>query len=466
MAFNFRRIQQGGLTIMPQSADTTSELGDLQVLSSTNEIVFNNGSGSSPLLTAINTATVSNKTFLSPLILTQTATPANPPSGENSLYFKNDNGLYILDSAGVEIQVAGPTAVFFDSSLEIQNTADNSKIAEFSVASISPSTIRTFTFPDASGTLVLTNNPQTLSNKTLDNTNILTIKDSNLLIQNNADLTKEIKFDLSNITTATTRTYTFPDLNTTLIGPYNIRTESTTYTAIANDYILATAASSWTLTLPTAIGIAGQVISVKRTDLVANSLITITTTSAQNIDGLSNVYLYTQGEEYTFVSNGSNWSIQSHKCTTQWISYPLSITGSIANPTKGTNIVNDSAFWRRVGDSMEITYTYYQSNGAGGDGGSGVYLFSVPVGFGSMNTSIVTTSTDTTNFALGTIVGSAIMFSTTSSDGGIIEPYNSSNLYILMPNPRNAVLGQANYTLAGPATYTFRATIPIINWLP
>ena len=42
---------------------------------------------------------------LGALILSQIAKPANPSSGKNKLYFKSDDNLYKLNSAGVEAQV-------------------------------------------------------------------------------------------------------------------------------------------------------------------------------------------------------------------------------------------------------------------------------------------------------------------------------------------------------------------------
>lgn len=58
---------------------------------------------------------------------------------------------------------------------------------------------------------------QSPQNKVLDNTNTITVKDANLTLQDDGDTTKQAKFQLSGLTTATTRTYTLPDITDTLV---------------------------------------------------------------------------------------------------------------------------------------------------------------------------------------------------------------------------------------------------------
>lgn len=57
----------------------------------------------------------------------------------------------------------------------------------------------------------------TLTNKTLDNTDTVTLKDTLFTLQDDGDTTKQLRFQLSGLTTATTRTLTAPDVSDTLV---------------------------------------------------------------------------------------------------------------------------------------------------------------------------------------------------------------------------------------------------------
>lgn len=67
---------------------------------------------------------------------------------------------------------------------------------------------------------------QNLTNKTLDNTNTVTLKDTLFTIQDDGDVTKQARFQLSGITTGTTRTYTLPNASVTLADTSSAQTFS------------------------------------------------------------------------------------------------------------------------------------------------------------------------------------------------------------------------------------------------
>ena len=90
--------------------------------------------------------------------------------------------------------------------LAIRDADDNTKIARFDSGTISGSTTRTFTFPDENGTL-LTSASTIPGGGFLDNT---------FRISDNSDNDKKLAFECSGITSGQTRTMTVPDSSGTI----------------------------------------------------------------------------------------------------------------------------------------------------------------------------------------------------------------------------------------------------------
>lgn len=124
--------------------------------------------------------------------------------------------------------------------------------------------------------------------------------------------------------------------------------KTTTYAIAATDEVVVTDATSgsFTVTLPTAVGYTGKKFQIKRIDQTLANAVTIATTSSQTIDGVTTRKLMTQYEQFTVVSNGSNWIVTSH-------SYP---SGFTAYTPTGSWVSNTTYVgrWRRNGDTMSL----------------------------------------------------------------------------------------------------------------
>lgn len=203
------------------------------------------------------------------------------------------------------------TIMVKDSLLSIQDDGDTTKVAQFQASGITTGTTRTYTFPDVSMTLSGQANSETLSNKTLDNTSVITIKGSNLRLEDASDTTKQAQFGLSGISTATLRTFGLPDANTTLVGADATQTlTNKTIAGGSNTISGISLTSSVTGTLPIANGGTSGATAI----LGFNALSPITTKGDLiSSDGTNNVRfgVGSNGKVLTADStqtSGLNWS--------------------------------------------------------------------------------------------------------------------------------------------------------------
>jgi len=98
---------------------------------------------------------------------------------------------------------------------QIDYAADFIEIAD--VSANQSKKIKPSNFLAITGAVLGTTDSQTITNKTIGITNIVTFRDDRFTLQDSADTTKQAVFELSGITTATTRTYTLPNASSTLV---------------------------------------------------------------------------------------------------------------------------------------------------------------------------------------------------------------------------------------------------------
>lgn len=109
-----------------------------------------------------------------------------------------------------DVTIPGLTAL-----TSIDRAADLFEVSDTSDSNNSKKTTINNMLNITSQPLALTDT-QSPTNKTFDNSNILTLRDDRFTLQDNSDTTKQAVLQLSGITTGTTRTYTLPDRSSTL----------------------------------------------------------------------------------------------------------------------------------------------------------------------------------------------------------------------------------------------------------
>lgn len=86
--------------------------------------------------------------------------------------------------------------------------------------------------------------------------------------------------------------------------PFTNRTS--TYTVDNEDCVVNCTSGTFTVTLPTAVGLEGQYFIVKNS---GTGVITIDGDGSETIDGQSNKILAVQYESMTMISDGANWKV-------------------------------------------------------------------------------------------------------------------------------------------------------------
>jgi microcystin-dependent protein len=114
------------------------------------------------------------------------------------------------------------TVTLYDNKFTLQDDAAPAKQAQFDASGITNGQTRILALPDANDTLAVLNLAQTVKNKTIDDTNNITIKDANLTIEDDVDPTKKFKFDISPLNTGVSVTVKLPSANNDILVAANL----------------------------------------------------------------------------------------------------------------------------------------------------------------------------------------------------------------------------------------------------
>ena len=110
------------------------------------------------------------------------------------------------------------------------------------------------------------------------------------------------------ITSTTTVNDAFFRLQNSISGMTSYTAKTSTYSVLTSDFMVDCTSGTFTVTLPTAVGITGKRFLIKNSGA---GTITIATTSSQTIDGTTTKTLNVQYSNYQVISDGANYKVIS-----------------------------------------------------------------------------------------------------------------------------------------------------------
>lgn len=253
-----------------------------------------------------------------------------------------------------------------------------------------------------------TTDSQSPTNKTFDNTNTVTLKDTLFTLQDDGDTSKQARFQLSGITTATTRTYTLPNASDTLAGIAT--TQTLTNKTITSPTITGGTIDNTTITVDS---ISGHTTSTLVT--VANMQISNGVINTANAVTSTSIAAGAVQPQALVSGTGSGWSWQS------W-------TPTWTNMSTGASTV--SAKYIQVGKTVfyRIGVTF-----AGGNTPSGDVSFTLPVTSVTFPGSSTTQTMGQVNFyntGVKVYDGTVVWGTTTTAFLRVLQNADASGAYL------------------------------------
>lgn len=273
--------------------------------------------------------------------------------------------LYSATSGIVDLALPNPTAGYFLRWNGAEDGLENAVLASVGTYTFSigtgilsqtaddTATVRTLT--GTANQIAITNGDGVAGNPTFGFDTTVRLSDSVLEIVDNADSTKKLKFEVSGVTTATTRTLTVPNSS----GTIALTSDITVDAPAAAQYV--TLATNATLTSERVLT-AGSGVTL--TDAGAGSTITVAADIATQSDqetGSSTTKIVTSGRQHFHPSAAKGWCYYTCNSTTVLTHYNMSAvadTGTgIATITIDTDLSSDNYVASATSDANSGTLT-------------------------------------------------------------------------------------------------------------
>jgi hypothetical protein len=391
--------------------------------------------GTSPSLT---TPTLTTPRVDAALNLQQISTPSNPSSGFNKVYPKSDGLLYKLDSAGNEVLVgsgSGAGEINIVINPDADTALDGSRtngVGDWVDSGTGTTSTRTTTAAEIPLSPTKTNG-------------IKIANDGSSTGYTRLRMTLPVALQNRKLKIAWQQLYSTGTAYAS--GDFKLELYSNAasnyggaYTAIA----LSTDASGVT-SIP---ALNGQFQTTFDSSTAANLELRIT-----RVAGTASSYIALNA-----VTVGPGIQPQG-AVVGEWQSY----TSTVTNGTPGTSTA--TAYWRRVGSSMQIQYSLIQTSA--GTAGSGTYFWSIPSGY-TINTAVLPVSSGSNGY---NNVGSAHVFDGAGpamSEGSVQVDTSTGNLYLIVGNSGGATVAVSStsrpFSSNASMRYSFNATVPISEW--
>lgn len=285
----------------------------------------------------------------------------------------------------------------------IDRTADLLEIVDNDVAQSKKITVNSM-LGFSGGNPVSTSDTQTLTNKTLGITNTVTLVDNLFTLQDNADNTKQAQFQLSGISTGTTRTFTLPNASSTLV-------DLSTSQTLTNKTLTSPTITAPTITNPT---------------LTSDTINEFTAAAGVTIDGMlikdNTVGPGTITPAGLVAGTGASWV---------WQSWTPSWTSDGSAPALGNATLD--AKYIQIGKT--VSFRIHFIAGTTTTYGTGTYVWSLPV--------TAKNTVDANSFPpIGTWTGRDV--SAAAQYGGILSLISTTAFYWGLSHSILVVGAQAN----------------------